>query len=232
MERETFATRVTEFNRNLFFSDPLPENIRIMNPFRDNPEILPLSERFYHKFYNDRNPRKMILGINPGRLGAGVTGIPFTDTKRMQAVCGIKVESAVTHEPSSVFVYDVIRAYGGPEKFYGEFYIHSICPLGFIIRNPKGNWVNCNYYDDKALLATMYPFMVKSLREQLEFGIDRERCFVLGKKNARFIQEINKKEHFFKQLLILEHPRYIAQYRSREVENYVARYLEYLTNAE
>jgi len=49
-----------------------------MNPFRENPEALIVSGKFYKKYYNDNNPRFLILGINPGRFGAGVTGIPFT----------------------------------------------------------------------------------------------------------------------------------------------------------
>ena len=80
-------------------------------------------------------------------MTAGATGIPFTDTKRLSEVCGIESSSFQTHEPSSVFVYDVIKEFGGSEKFYDKFYINSICPLGFIEQNQKGNWVNCNYYD-------------------------------------------------------------------------------------
>ncbi len=55
------------------------------------------------KYYHDFNQRKFMIGINPGRHGAGVTGVPFTDTKRLESVCGIKMESAHTHE--IIFVY-------------------------------------------------------------------------------------------------------------------------------
>lgn len=225
----TFGSKVIAFNRELSFTGLLPENIAILNPFQDNPEINRISEAFYNKFYNDERERRLILGINPGRLGAGVTGIPFTDSKRMSAVCGIHIESVSTHEPSSVFVYDVIQGYGGVEKFYGDLYINSICPLGFIIRNAKGNWVNCNYYDDKELTRIMKPFMKVSLKKQLEFGISRKVCYVLGKKNALYVQEINQEEKLFKEVVILKHPRYVVQYRSKETEHYIAKYLEALT---
>src|SRR5271170_1920364 len=127
----TFSSKVIQFNKQLSFTEELPNGIRVMNPFKDNKEIISITEIFYNKFYNDNRKRKLILGINPGRLGAGSTGIPFTDTKRLAGICNIKSASFNTHEPSSVFVYDVIEKYGGAENFYANFYIHSICPLGF-----------------------------------------------------------------------------------------------------
>jgi hypothetical protein len=89
------------------------------------------------------------LGINPGRFGAGVTGIPFTDTKRLEEKCWLTIEGLTTYEPSSVFVYDVIEAYGGVEKFYSDYYISSVCPLGFVKFNEKGKEINYNYYDSR-----------------------------------------------------------------------------------
>ena len=128
----TFAANVIQFNKGLSFKGKLPKGISIINPFKENEEIIQISEIFYNKFYNDNKKRNLILGINPGRLGAGATGIPFTDTKRLNEICNIKIESISTHEPSSVFVYDLIEKYGGVKKFYAKYYINSICPLGFI----------------------------------------------------------------------------------------------------
>src|SRR5688500_1007729 len=87
--RMTFADKVIAFNKNLDLKGPLPEGIRIMNPFRENEQILPLSSAFYKKYYDDPRPRHIILGINPGRFGGGVTGVPFTDPKRLKKECGI-----------------------------------------------------------------------------------------------------------------------------------------------
>jgi len=129
----TFADKIIEFNHSLDFTGELPTGINLMNPFKGNSDILSVSSSFYKKFYNDNSPRHLILGINPGRFGAGVTGIPFTDTKRLTNECGIKYSGKETHEPSSVFVYEVIEAYGGINKFYNDFYINSISPLGFTI---------------------------------------------------------------------------------------------------
>ena len=223
---ETFADRVIRFNAELSFEGELPGSTEILNPFRDNnEEVSRVSAEFYRKFYGDSKQRRMILGINPGRFGAGVTGIPFTDPKRMKEVCGIEMRSVSTHEPSSVFVYAMIERYGGVDRFYSDFYINSICPLGFTAINGKGNRVNYNYYDSEQLYRTVYDFMVASLRKQISFGINRDVCFVLGKKNAKYIRRINEREQLFGELVALEHPRYVVQYRSKYMETYVDKYI-------
>jgi len=54
-----------------------------MIPSRDSSVVRKLIREFYTKFYSDCKPRQLVLGINPGRFGAGATGIPFTDTRRL-----------------------------------------------------------------------------------------------------------------------------------------------------
>ena len=75
----TFAQKVIDFNTNLLFDAPLPPGISVMNPFRENACAIPASTAFYRKYYDDHRLRRIILGINPGRFGAGLTGIPFTN---------------------------------------------------------------------------------------------------------------------------------------------------------
>ena len=217
------------FNRSIDYTGSLPPGIRIMNPFRENPEILSIAEAFYRKYYSDAQPRRLILGINPGRLGAGATGIPFTDTKRLAEVCGLEPPAFQTHEPSSVFVYRLIGAYGGPEAFYSRYYINSVCPLGFVKQGANGRWVNFNYYDDAGLYDAVRPFILDTLRQQIALGVDTATCIALGKKNARYLEELNREAGFFGQVVALDHPRYIVQYKSREMDAFVGRYLEALT---
>ncbi|MDD4438991.1 MAG: DUF4918 family protein, partial [Tissierellia bacterium] len=93
---QTFADRVIEFNRGLVYRGNLPDNFQVMNPFLDNPETMVVMSEFYHKYYSDNRPRKFIIGINPSRNGAGITGVPFTDTKRLESACGISMKSART----------------------------------------------------------------------------------------------------------------------------------------
>ena len=222
----TIADQIIAFNSHLQFPGKLPAGIRVMNPFKEGPGIKDIMTQFYKKFYDDKKPRQLILGINPGRLGSGSTGVPFTDTKRMLDKCGIEIPGLKTHEPSSVFVYDVIDAYGGVKKFYQHFYISSICPLGFTAVQPGGKEVNYNYYDSAALTKAAYGFIVSSLKEQLQWNIDRDVCYCMGTgKNAAFLQALNEKEQFFKTVVPLEHPRFVMQYKTKTKDLYIDKYL-------
>ena len=103
-----FADKIIDYNLNLTLDVTLPEHICVMNPYQD-PSVRSVTEEFYRKFYNDSHPRRLIMGINPGRFGAGVTGIPFTDSVRLKEKCGILSDVIPeTKELSSVFVYEVI----------------------------------------------------------------------------------------------------------------------------
>jgi hypothetical protein len=223
----TFAERIIHFNRQLTYTgSPLPEGIGIMNPFRGSEERMDIVETFYHKFYNDYHSRNIILGINPGRFGGGLTGIPFTDPKRLNAACHIEYKGKITHEPSSVFVYEVIKAYGGVEAFYGDFYINSVCPLGFTSADRKGKEKNYNYYDSRDLMQAVYNFIVDNIRKQISLGIKTDVCICLGTgKNEKFLRGINDKYMFFKEIISLEHPRYIMQYKSGSRAFYIDKYI-------
>jgi hypothetical protein len=223
---KTFADKIIDFNLSLEFNGRLPEGIGIMNPFKENDQIIPLSSSFYRKYYNDFNKRHLILGINPGRFGAGVTGIPFTDTKRLREKCEIPYAGKETHEPSSVFIYEVIEAYGGPAKFYHDFYINSIFPLGFVIIDDLGKMKNYNYYDSKALTEAIYDFSVENIRKQIALGCETDVCFCFGTgKNEKFLRSLNQEYGFFKKIIALEHPRFVMQYQSKNKALYIEKYL-------
>lgn len=223
---KTFADRIIDFNKSLDLDIVLPDGIRAMNPFKENPEALAVSSAFYRKYYNDNQKRHLILGINPGRFGAGVTGVPFTDTKRLTEKCGLQISNLSTHEPSSVFVYEVIEAYGGPVKFYGDFYINSISPLGFVMTNDKGREVNFNYYDSRELQEALYDYMLQSVKTHISMGIYTDVCFCLGSgKNFRFLQQLNKDHKLFDKVIPLDHPRFVMQYRSKQMPEYVGKFV-------
>jgi hypothetical protein len=223
----TFAEEVISFCKELEFNSKLPPDISIMNPFRDNPEVLKVIDAFYLKYYNDNNPRHFILGINPGRFGGGVTGIPFTDTQRLNDKCGIQMEGIKTFETSSVFVYEMIEKFGGPQKFYSNFYINSICPLGFTSKIKNGRELNYNYYDSPELTKAITGFAVKSIQKQISFGIMRDVCFCLGTgQNYKFLVKLNDEYKFFGKVVPLEHPRFIMQYRSKQKEFFINKYIE------
>lgn len=221
----SIAEQIISFNSNLSFNGKLPNAYEVLNPFHDNPETMQVMSEFYHRFYHDNRKRKFIIGINPSRNGAGVTGIPFTDTKRLKTSCDIDMKSAKTHEISSIFFYKMIENYGGVEAFYSNFYVNSPFPLAIVKKGKNGGWVNANYYEDKQLFASVKKFMIKTLKKHLSFGLDASEVFILGKKNAAFIQQLNKEAKLFEKLTILEHPRYIQQYKSKELTLYLDKYL-------
>lgn len=222
--KKTFATRVKAFNRSLQLDAALPEGIGILNPFRESTLALSCADAFYDKYYGDNEPRHLILGINPGRFGGGLTGVPFTDFKRLRDVCGIDVQGHSSHEPSSEFIYRMIAALGSVSDFYRRFYINSVCPLGFVTAKGKDKWVNYNYYDSPELWSAVKPFIVQSIRQQIAFGCVTEEVFSLGKKNAQYLERINEEHGFFGKVTELPHPRYVVQYKHRFIDDYIEEY--------
>ncbi|MBS1598837.1 MAG: DUF4918 family protein [Bacteroidetes bacterium] len=229
---KTFAEKVNAFNRQLEYNGrKLPPGIRIMNPFKESRQTLAISESFYNKYYHDHATRVIIFGINPGRFGAGVTGIPFTDPKRLVSECKIPFEGKPTHEPSSVFVYEMIHAFGGLESFYGKFYINSVFPLGFTQAKDNGKEKNYNYYDSKELLLAVKDSIIDNIRKQIAIGVRTDICFCFGTgKNEKYLNEFNDEYLFFKKIIALEHPRFIMQYRAAKKQFYIDKYITHFKN--
>jgi hypothetical protein len=115
----------------------------------------------------------------------------------------------------------MIQQYGGVTSFYKNFFIGSVCPLGFI-KNGK----NINYYDDKELEKTVEPFIIKSLEHLLQLGFKKDRCFCIGgEKNFRYLSTLNEQYGWFEKIIPLPHPRFIMQYRRKQLQTYINHYL-------
>jgi len=200
------------------------DGIEILYPFSDKA-VLDICKLFYEKYYADNNKRSLIIGINPGRFGAGVTGIPFTDPIRLKENCGINHSWPLKQELSSVFIYEMIRAYGSVEQFYSNFYITAVSPLGFIQHNR-----NLNYYDNRELQTIIKSFVVDCLQQQIGFGVNTGKAFCLGDgKNFAYLSRLNSEYQFFDQIIPLSHPRFIMQYRLKKKEDYIKKYIDELT---
>lgn len=221
---KTQSDSILEFYQQLNPDFETGEGIQIMNPFQ-NETAWQTAQLFYKKFYNDIHPRKFIFGINPGRFGGGVTGIPFTDPIRLESDCGIGNEFRKVPELSSVFVYEVIKAYGGAQKFYHDFFITALSPLGF-----TKNGLNLNYYDDKQLLKDSEAFIVDCISEQQRRISTSDFCFCLGEGvNYKLFGKLNEKHQFFTEIIPLPHPRWIMQYRRKRLDEFVRLYIDRLT---
>ena len=218
-----WSEKILNFFRQLSISPELPKGVDVLNPYQSEITFS-LCEAFYRKYYQDKNPRNLIIGINPGRLGGGLTGIPFTDPKKLQEICSISNSFQKKSELSADFIYSVIKQFGGPVKFYSTFYFSSVSPLGFTMDGK-----NLNYYDIPKLQLTLKPFIVDCMVKQLEFGIKRDTCFVLGEgKNFDYLSNLNNEFQFFKKLIPLPHPRFVMQYKRKSLPQYLDHYVNLL----
>lgn len=224
-DQMTYSKKILTFFKGLAIHEKLPPGVEVMNPYQ-REEAFALCRLFYTKYYNDPSPRTIILGINPGRFGAGLTGIPFTDPVKLEQQCGIKNDFLKKRELSADFIYEMIAAYGGKEKFYKQFYFGSVSPLGFT-KNGK----NLNYYDDLKLQKAVLPFILKTLRDQIAFGLNTQVAYCLGEgKNYKFLSSLNAEDQFFDQIIPLAHPRFIMQYKRRTMDLYIEDYLSKLND--
>lgn len=219
------ADKILQFLKQLKIAATLPRGVEILNPYRDKTAYS-LCDQFYKKYYSDDNPRRLIVGINPGRHGAGLTGIPFTDPIKLEKYCNIPNALQKKPELSADFIYTMILAYGGLEKFYGSFHFSAVSPLGFV-KDGK----NLNYYDIRELEESLMPFIIQSFKKTLEMGIDTSVCYCLGEgDNFKFLSRLNEEQKFFDKIVPLAHPRFIMQYRRKKVDEYVDHYLRAMIN--
>ena len=229
IERKTFDQKVIEFNKKLSkISMELPDGFKIINPFNGSQKeiVTEISTAFYKKFYNDYNKRRIILGSSPARRGTAITGVPFEDAAHLQKETGILIDKFYINKSSSGFLYDVIEKYGNCTKFYYDFYMNFVCPLGIVRINKKGKEVNCNYYENKKLQEALYPFIIDSIRSQLDFGIDTSVCYCIGSgENFNFLSKVNQEYNFFGSIIPLEHPRFIMQYNSKRKDEFIEKYV-------
>lgn len=231
-EKKNFAEQILQFNEMLaHVSLALPSGYKIVNPFSGDQQdqVKRVTTAFYKKYYNDTCLRRLILGSSPARRGTAITGVPFEDAKHLQSETGIFIDKFYINKSSSGFLFDVMKEYGGCKRFYSDFYMNFVCPLGIVRTNAKGNEVNCNYYESKKLQETLYQFILSKLFDQVSFGIDTTICYCIGSgENYNFLTKINKKYNIFTEIIPLEHPRFIMQYNSKRKDEFLQKYLSAL----
>jgi hypothetical protein len=224
MRDESFAEKAIEFFQTLSFNYPLPPNVEVMNPYLDR-QVMHYVKTFFKGFFSDHNKRIFIWGINPGRFGAGVTGIAFTDPVALRQYCNIENDLGEKRELSSRFIYELIEKYGGLKKFYSRFFFTALSPLGFL-----KNGINYNYYDDPVLMKSVTPFIVDRIIEQKKFGASEKHAICLGTgKNFKYFSKLNQEHNFFENIHPVDHPRYIMQYKLKSKELYIEKYLDLLS---
>ena len=131
------------------------QNVEILKDFLNNTEAI---EKFNRTYYAHGVPNIVLCGMNPGRLGAGKTGIPFTDFKHLS-----KYIDAVDHgdsERSATFFHEIVEHFG-VERFYRHVYVTNLSWLGF---KRDGNNVN---YDD--LSERAIAFIYKMFKKEMHY---------------------------------------------------------------
>lgn len=222
MENKRWEQFIPWFYTNLHIP-ALPDGVEVLNPYND-PGTMTLLHRFCEKYYDDNHKRTLLFGINPGRFGAGVTGICFTDPIRLENHCGIPNMLEKKQELSSVFMYEMMEAMGGPAVFYESFLFTAISPLGFV---KEGK--NMNYYDIKGWREIFEKFIVATIEQQLKMPVNRDIAFSIGQgTNMKVLSELNKHFKWFSRIETLPHPRWIMQYRLKRKSEFIDEYIQKL----
>jgi hypothetical protein len=205
---KTTGQNIIDFYANLELSGLKEKGVGILNPFKKE-EVMHICESFYHKFYNDTGKRVFLIGINPGRFGAGVTGLPFTDPILLEERIGIKNSFHKRKELSAIFIHEIIDAFGGLDSFYSQFYFTSVSPLGFVMDGK-----NLNYYDIPSLQKELNGFIVAQMNHQVAKWGRTDVAFTIGKgENHKVLLKLNATHKWFDKIIPLPHPRWVMQYR-------------------
>lgn len=217
---QPIADKLISFYQSLKPPRNLPAGIEILFPQKDK-QVQELVKSFFTKYFDDDRPRNLMFGINPGRYGAGITGVNFTGPKQLKEECGIDHHLKLSSELSAEFIYEMINAHGGVKTFYQNWFIGAVCPLGFIKSDR-----NINYYDDLALQKKVTPFIIDCINKQVAMGFKTGKCLCIGgEKNFKFLSALNNEHKWFEEIVPLPHPRFILQYRRRQKDKYIHQYL-------
>jgi hypothetical protein len=216
-----WAEQIIDFYFSMSPELPLPEGVETIYPY-SGEESQRVTRIFYEKYYSDTKPRGFLIGINPGRIGSGTTGVGFTDPVALETYCEIPNSFEKRKEVSAQFIFEVIRAYGGAERFYQDFYVTATMPLGLLKKDK-----NYNYYDDKKTEKSLEPFIKESMEKQLAFGEYYRDVICIGQgKNLKYLEKFNEQYGVFDSIVTVPHPRWVMQYRRKEKHKHIDAYLD------
>jgi hypothetical protein len=76
------------------------------------------------------------------------------------------------------------------------------------------------------LQQAVLPFVLKTLRDQIAFGLNTKVAYCLGEgKNFKFLSSLNAQHQFFESIIPLAHPRFIMQYKRKTINFYIEDYI-------
>lgn len=199
-----------------FGSELLSNNVNILSDFLDNKQNI---IQFHERYIKNSKPKIVLCGINPGRFGAGLTGIPFIDFNSLGKMLPF-VES-ITSEKSAGFFFSVIQEFGIVE-FYKNFHVTNLSWYGFCKCN-KGS--NVNYYD---LRTDIQRYLIDIFVREIEY-INPEVIIPLSTQVYHELRALKESGEIKAEIgPRLNHPSWITTYRSRELSHWRNQYISVL----
>lgn len=171
-------------------------------------------DMFWQTYYGGALPRVVLCGINPGRHGAGKTGIPFLDFQSLsKLIPGIDRQDS---ERTAGFFFQIVRQFG-VEAFFKTFYVTNVSSVGFI-RDGK----NLNYHD---LPAPALEVVERNFLQEMEV-VRPTHIISLGDAVQQTVRKLLPASVDCS--MRLPHPSWIMTYRGNAQDKWAARYLEVL----
>lgn len=125
--------------------------------------------------------------------------------------CGIENNLGNKRELSSEFIYKVIDAFGGTDKFYRQFFLLPLVRWA-LWKEPKTIIIMTIKLQEAAT-----PFIRKTWKQQTALGAKNNRAICIGSgKNMKMLETLNADFPYFEKIISLEHPRFIMQYREKK----------------
>jgi len=203
---------VSRLLNNKSFTDCLEKaGVEILDSFLEHRDI---ATAFNARVYGDHVPKVALVGINPGRLGAGKTGVPFLDMRSLKKILpDLEHDDA---ERSAEYFFSVVESIG-VEKFYKKFYVTNVSPVGFS-KDKK----NLNF-DALPQLAQECVFV--NFRTEIE-QVGPQRIITMGSVvNEAMLKLFGDS---FGPIPNLAHPNYCAFPKNREKQK--KKYLEVMSS--
>lgn len=221
----TFGSRVMEFYESLErFRWATPE-VALLSPIADDQRRQAMAA-FCSAYYDDDQSRVFWLGINPSRVRPTSTGVPYTDGFALFEKCGIVNDFSKSRELTADFFYQFIDAYGGAKPFYARHYAGAAYPLSILKKDKY-----CNYYD-KDLPEEVMASIPDQIRRQAGIGHRGVLVIIGSGENSKVLKALNDELGIFSHVLVVEHPRYILQYKSAALQDFLAKFVDTARTAE
>ena len=201
------------------YSETLERNVKILSDFLDNKDNI---INFHKKYVEPNSPRVVICGINPGRNGAGLTGIPFIDFESLSNM--LPDIQKKDWEQSAKFFFSVIQEFG-IEEFYKNFHVTNISWFGFSrIDKPK----NVNYFE-KDIFTEIAIYLIDKFVEEMEL-INPDYIIPLSKTVKYELEKLKKQGKIRAEIgTCINHPSWVVTYRRKDLSIWRQKYIDTLS---